>query len=304
MITRSFVCLLRLSSFIFELSRSVSLNNHNILSEIFLTSHFMSAKLWHSDERPHVLLRYFDTGNTMIFHTQYVVLLLLAALLLQVLSVSSAQNAVAFVSTLPNRHFRKSVLSYILYRRSSIVVWEMKRPLLDQIAATIFQLETNRVQASSVVDDQGRVGEPMEWSEDSSLANQFSKIMAQNPIGYRFKQWIADIIAGDFDEEKISAMVDDYVGQRDVVMFSFTTCPFCRRAKDVLDERGIQYLAVELDELQQGNEIRAILGRKTKRTSMPNIFIRGQCIGGCNDGYPGLLPLIQSGEFDALLAQK
>jgi glutaredoxin 3 len=184
-----------------------------------------------------------------------------------------------------------------------VVAWEMKRPLLDQIATTVFQLETNRVKQSSVVDDQGRLGEPMEWSKDSSLANQFSKIMAQNPVGYAFKQWIANIVAGDFDEAAITSMVDDYIGQNDVVMFSFTTCPFCRRAKDILDERGVKYLAVELDELKEGNEMRAVLGRKTKRTSMPNIFVRGQCIGGCNDGYPGLLPLIQRGEFETYFAQ-
>jgi glutaredoxin 3 len=85
-------------------------------------------------------------------------------------------------------------------------------------------------------------------------------------------------------------------------MFSFSTCPFCRRAKDVLEEKGVSYASMELDELDgnEGNEIRAMLGRRTKRTSVPSIFIGGEYIGGCNDG-PGLLPLAESGELDRLL---
>jgi len=178
----------------------------------------------------------------------------------------------------------------------------MKRPILDQIASTLFKLENDRVEASSVVDDKGRKGEPMEWSESSSAANKFSEVVSSNPIGYQFKQWVADIVAGDFDEEEAERKVDSFVEKNDVAMFSFTTCPFCRRAKDLLNEKGINYVSMELDELDgnEGNEVRAILGRRTKRTSVPSIFIGGKYIGGCNDG-PGLLPLAESGELDRLL---
>ena len=185
---------------------------------------------------------------------------------------------------------------------SSFALSEMKRPILDQIASTLFDLENSRVEASSVIDEKGREGEPMEWSESSSSANKFSEIIASNPIGYRFKQWVADIVAGEFDEEKISTKVDGFVDSNKVAMFSFTTCPFCRRAKDYLEENGIDYEAIELDELEgnEGNEIRAVLGRKTKRTSVPSIFVKGQYIGGCNDG-PGLLPLAASGDLQKML---
>ena len=87
-------------------------------------------------------------------------------------------------------------------------------------------------------------------------------------------------------------------------MYSFTTCPFCRKAKDYLDRESIPYRAIELDELDgnEGNEIRAELGRMTKRTSVPSIFIGGEYIGGCNDG-PGLLFLAneQPDRFNELL---
>ena len=178
----------------------------------------------------------------------------------------------------------------------------MKRPLLDQIASGLFRLENARVENSSVADEKGRIGEPMEWSENASLANKFSEAVASNSVGYKFKQWVADIVAGDFDEEATNEKVERFVSENPIAMFSFTTCPFCRRAKDCLEERGIEFQSIELDELDgnEGNEIRAVLGKKTRRTSVPSIFIGGKYIGGCNDG-PGLLTLADSGELDKLL---
>jgi glutaredoxin 3 len=181
----------------------------------------------------------------------------------------------------------------------------MKRPILDQLATFLFRLENSRVEKSSVVDENGRSGEPMEWSESDSLANRLSTVMAGNSLGYRFKQFVADIVAGDnYDVEAVNARIDNLVSDHPVVMFSFSTCPFCRRAKDFLDEKGVKYEVLELDELEgnAGNEIRANLGRKTGRTSVPSIFIGGNYIGGCNDG-PGLLPLDKSGELDVLLQE-
>ena len=180
---------------------------------------------------------------------------------------------------------------------------EMKRPLLDQLASTLFSLENERVERSSEVDEKGRVGEPMAWSEKQSFANRFSEVMATK--GYAFKQFVADIVAGDYDQNAIDKTIEDLTLQNDVAIFSFTTCPFCRKAKDTLEERGIPYQTVELDELEGnlGNQIRAQLGRRTGRTSVPSIFVKGKFIGGCNDG-PGLIPLVENGEFDAIMQKK
>lgn len=180
----------------------------------------------------------------------------------------------------------------------------MKRPILDTIASALFRLENARVDSSSEIDDKGRKGEPMAWSKSASIANKFSEAIASNSLGYGFKQFVADIVAGEYDEEAVNAKIDSFINDRStpVSMFSFSTCPFCRRAKDYLDERGISYNVMELDQLEgnEGNEIRAALGKQVKRTSVPSIFIGGKSIGGCNDG-PGLLPLGESGELDRLL---
>ena len=56
----------------------------------------------------------------------------------------------------------------------------MKRPILDQIATFVFKLENDRVANSSIEDDKGRNGEPMEWAEENSFANQFSEMVSSN----------------------------------------------------------------------------------------------------------------------------
>lgn len=43
-----------------------------------------------------------------------------------------------------------------------------------------------------------------------------------------------------------------------------------------------------------------LLLQRTERTSMPNIFIEGQSIGGCNDG-PGLMTLKRNGKLEGML---
>mmetsp|Transcript_21196 Transcript_21196/g.31922 ORF Transcript_21196/g.31922 Transcript_21196/m.31922 type:complete len:228 (-) Transcript_21196:53-736(-) len=181
---------------------------------------------------------------------------------------------------------------------------EMKRPILDRLATFVFKLENDRVDKASVIDDRGRNGEPMEWAEENSFANKFSTIVASNDIGYRFKQSVADLVAGDYDEASTKESIEDFISSTPVAMYSFTTCPFCRKAKDLLEEQNIPYSAIELDLLDgnKGNEIRAELGKITRRTSVPSIFIDGTYIGGCNDGNPGLLPLARDAErFNSML---
>lgn len=145
-----------------------------------------------------------------------------------------------------------------------------------------------------MLDDKGRNGEPMEWAKEDSIANQFSIWISSNEVGYRFKQTVADLIAGDYDQDSTQTFIREFIASNPVAIFSFSTCPFCRTAKDYLDEASIPYTSMELDLLpteNRGNEIRAQLGKLTKRTSVPSIFIGGEYIGGCNDGNPGLIPL-------------
>ena len=76
---------------------------------------------------------------------------------------------------------------------------------------------------------------------------------------------------------------------------------FCKKAKAVLDEMKVPYTAYELNEMgDEGKALRAELAERTGRTSVPNTFISGESIGGCNDG-PGLMTLKANGELDTML---
>lgn len=191
-----------------------------------------------------------------------------------------------------------------LRRPDATRLQEMKRPILDRLATFVFKLENDRVDKASVIDEKGRNGEPMEWAEENSFANTFSTVVASNDLGYKFKQSVADLVAGDYDEASTKKSIEDFISSSPVAMYSFTTCPFCRKAKDFLEDQNIAYSTIELDLLggNTGNEIRAELGKITRRTSVPSIFIGGAYIGGCNDGDPGLLPLARDGErFNSML---
>ena len=85
-------------------------------------------------------------------------------------------------------------------------------------------------------------------------------------------------------------------------MFSFTTCPFCIKAKATLDEKGAKYTVLELDQIPDGKAIRAEMGDMLGRTSVPAIWIKGTFIGGCNDGpMGGINTLNSNNQLDGML---
>jgi glutaredoxin 3 len=112
------------------------------------------------------------------------------------------------------------------------------------------------------------------------------------------KKALSRMQAGDYDAAAINATIDSYINANTVMMFSFLRCPFCLKAKALLTEQGVPFKVIEVDQMgPEGMAIRAELGNRTGRTSMPSIWIKGECIGGFNDGSPGLNPLNQSGKL-------
>jgi glutaredoxin 3 len=72
-------------------------------------------------------------------------------------------------------------------------------------------------------------------------------------------------------------------------------CPYCARAKRLLEEKGV---AFEEFEISGGGEKREeMIQRAGGRTTVPQIFIEGQHIGGSDD----LAALEKGGKLDALL---
>ncbi|XP_005161792.1 glutaredoxin 2 isoform X2 [Danio rerio] len=92
--------------------------------------------------------------------------------------------------------------------------------------------------------------------------------------------------------------VQDIVSSNCVVIFSKTTCPYCKMAKGVFNEIGATYKVVELDEHNDGRRLQETLAELTGARTVPRVFINGQCIGGGSDTKQlhqqgKLLPLIE-----------
>ncbi len=69
----------------------------------------------------------------------------------------------------------------------------------------------------------------------------------------------------------------------DIVVYSSNLCPFCYRAKALFDQKGLSYREILID---LNPSLRAEMREKSGgRTSVPQIFINGNHIGGCDDLY-------------------
>lgn len=81
-----------------------------------------------------------------------------------------------------------------------------------------------------------------------------------------------------------------------VEIYTKTFCPYCWRAKHLLDEKGVEYREIGVD---FGGEVRQqMIQRANGRTTVPQIFIAGRHIGGCDD----LVALEMAGKLDELIA--
>jgi len=80
-----------------------------------------------------------------------------------------------------------------------------------------------------------------------------------------------------------------------VEIYTWRTCPFCIRAKALLNRKGVPFTeyAIDGDETARAKMAERAGGRR----SVPQIFINGQHIGGCDDLYN----LERSGELERLL---
>ena len=82
-----------------------------------------------------------------------------------------------------------------------------------------------------------------------------------------------------------------------VEIYTWSTCPFCVKAKRLLDGKGVKYTEYCLDGDEAGRKKMAA-ERSAGRKSMPQVFVNDQHLGGCDD----LHALDRSGELEKLLA--
>ena len=80
----------------------------------------------------------------------------------------------------------------------------------------------------------------------------------------------------------------------EIMIFTTEICPFCFRAKRLLDGKGVSYEEVDVSyDVAMRDKMAADSGRRT----VPQIFVDGKPIGG----YQELQALDDGGELDHLL---
>lgn len=82
-----------------------------------------------------------------------------------------------------------------------------------------------------------------------------------------------------------------------VTLYTSPVCPYCSRAKQLLKQKGVETydeIDISKDDAKRDEMMTKSQGRRT----VPQIFINGQHVGGCDDLYA----LDREGKLDALLA--
>ena len=80
-----------------------------------------------------------------------------------------------------------------------------------------------------------------------------------------------------------------------VEIYTWQYCPFCIKAKSLLQKKGVNYIEHSIDGDQSAREVMA--SRSEGRTTVPQSFIDEKGIGGCDDLYE----LDQTNQLDDLL---
>ena len=81
-----------------------------------------------------------------------------------------------------------------------------------------------------------------------------------------------------------------------IVIYTKSTCSYCRAAKDLLRRKGAAFDEVSVDGDRAAQAAMAV--KAGGRSTVPQIFIGATHIGGCDDLYD----MESAGELDALLA--
>jgi cysteine synthase len=101
-------------------------------------------------------------------------------------------------------------------------------------------------------------------------------------------------------QQFVSRVVAD--SAQPVVMFALEWCEFCWAVRNMFARHRISYRSVDLDSVEyqqndRGGRIRAALTERTAVSTIPQIFVGGEFVGGCTDAFDAW----KAGRLQALL---
>lgn len=82
---------------------------------------------------------------------------------------------------------------------------------------------------------------------------------------------------------------------KNVLVYSRSTCPYCIEAKRLLTSKGVAFKEIDIG--QHPNKRAEMIEKANGRSTVPQIFVGEQHIGGCDD----LFHLERQGKLDSLL---
>lgn len=141
-----------------------------------------------------------------------------------------------------------------------------------------------------------------------TIKTRFNIFQKSKEQGYSGKQIIADVIAGEYDAEKTKEKMEGLIKSAPCVIFTWEKSPSCVKALKAFELLNANVKLYRLDDpWSEGNPLRAELGKKVGRTSVPFVFINGEYIGGYDGGTgddkPGMVDLAFQGKLHDLLKE-
>ena len=101
------------------------------------------------------------------------------------------------------------------------------------------------------------------------------------------------------DKSIYVANVKKQIDQHKVLLYTKSTCGYCRAAIELLQLRAAPYHNIDLNREEAGMEMQRALREITGQNTVPNIFINSNHIGG----YTQLKQLEDTGELDDIFKE-
>ncbi|XP_018409445.1 PREDICTED: thioredoxin reductase 3 isoform X1 [Nanorana parkeri] len=83
-------------------------------------------------------------------------------------------------------------------------------------------------------------------------------------------------------KDALRTRVQELVDKNPVMVFSKSYCPYCIQVKELFTSLGKEYVALELDECDDGSSIQEVLHELTGLRTVPSVFVNKTHVGGCD----------------------
>ncbi|HEX5764325.1 MAG TPA: cysteine synthase A, partial [Woeseiaceae bacterium] len=108
----------------------------------------------------------------------------------------------------------------------------------------------------------------------------------------------------EIDAEAVR-FVDRVLTDEPVVLFALEWCEFCWSVRKLFGKLGVEYRSVDLDSVEyqegdRGGKIRAVLSARLGVSTIPQVFVGGEHIGGCTEVFDEM----RSGELQERLRER